>query len=119
MKITCMDGRIFLKEKTFRTHVERVHSDAAVLFAKFEVAGEPDVFGAPYNVPVAGDDVAHEKGACTDCLANGHPGRLPVHPDCSCEPSGGWPSYIKSLEQPKDVADDMWKSYVSYLKKAT
>lgn len=125
LKITCMDGRSFISDAAFRTHIQDVHSADQLLFAKFEASdgdttevtiGVP--YGAPLDVADAAIGVTREADTCDDCASNESAGRLPVHPGCGCEPDVGWEAYIKGLNQPADVSEELWKGFIAFLNDA-
>jgi hypothetical protein len=117
-----MEGRVFVRESAFKKHIKKVHAKG-LMFAKFEVTdnGTTEVMvGVPYNEPLKTekDEVAHEAKSCDDCMANGSAARLPIHPSCACAPAVGWENYIENLEQPEDVAEDLWTDFLKYLGQA-
>jgi len=55
-------------------------------------------------------------GECGDCPKD--PAKLPGHPNCTCEPEGGWDSYltVSRANIPTNWTEPEWHGYVDTLR---
>ena len=99
--------RSFLLLAPYVQHVHEVH-DVARKVAKIVVDGVATV---PFVETRRGTG-----GACGDCPKD--PALLPGHPNCTCEPDGGWDDYLATTRDkvPTNWTETEWHAHVDMLR---
>jgi hypothetical protein len=110
----CCD-RSFLRLCSLVSHAHTVHlteSDEARKVPKKTVKEDGKTKTVvPYVTTARGTG-----GECGDCPKD--PARLPAHPNCKCEPAGGWDDYLATAREdvPENWTKKQWHAYVDTLR---